>query len=370
MESFYWDNNFLTGIQSVDEQHHCLVDLINRFSELISKNTVVFDDIESIFKELTDYAQYHFRDEEEHMLCMAIDMRHFKNHKEAHQDFLNEVILMHKSVTEENIESAKYLLEFLVSWLAYHILGSDQNMARQISAIQSGVSPDQAYEKEEKKSQSSTEPLLKALNNLFQQVSEKNKTLLKLNESLEETIAERTQELLDANSQLEIISLTDELTGLPNRRDAMRNLSYIWDEAMHHDFSLVCIMIDADHFKEVNDTCGHAAGDKVLTELALTLQHSFRNDDVVCRMGGDEFFVICADTTIEGGVHIAESVCKKVSGLRVETGGKPWHGSISVGVAAHNSNLKNYEELMKMADDAVYIAKKDGRGCVRAAINP
>jgi len=286
-----------------------------------------------------------------------------------HQAFLNEVLLLHESMSEEDFESVKHLLEFLVNWLAYHILGTDQNMARQISAIQSGFSAAQAYEKEEKQRQSSTEPLLKALNNLFSQVSERNKTLLRLNESLEEKVAARTKELSKANAHLEKISLTDALTGLSNRRDAMRKFSLVWEEAEQQNLSVVCIMIDADNFKAVNDTYGHAAGDKVLAELAMTLQHSFRNDDIVCRLGGDEFFVICPNTNLDGGVYIAESVREKVSKLRVETGGEPWRGSISVGVAARNQNTKCYEDLIKMSDIAVYTAKQDGKNCVRTETN-
>ncbi len=370
MESFNWDKNFFTGLDSVDNQHRRLVDLINQFSNLLVQNTIVFDDIKSTFKEVADYAVYHFTDEEALMRREGIDPRHLEPHKKIHQDFLDEVTLMRESVSEDNFDSAKHLLEFLINWLVYHILGSDQNMARQVAAIQSGVSPNQAFEREEKKSRSSTKPLLKALNNLFLQVSERNKTLIKLNESLEEKVADRTRELSKANAYLEKVSITDVLTELPNRRYAMHHLSTMWEEAMQHNSPLVCIMVDADHFKEVNDNYGHDAGDKVLTELAMTLQHSFRNDDVVCRLGGDEFFVICPDTDLEGGVHVAESVRKNVSELRVETGGKPWHGSISVGVAANNSNLKTHEELIKMADIAVYTAKQDGRNCVRTATNP
>ncbi len=367
MESFCWNSNFLTGLQSVDEQHRRLVDLINRFSDLLCENVVAFDDVGRLFDEVASYTQYHFQNEESLMIDVAIDPRHFAHHREAHQDFLKEVLLLHEGMSEENLESAKHLLEFLVNWLVYHILGTDQNMARQILSIQSGASSEQAYEKEERQSQSSTEPLLKALNNLFSQVSERNKTLLKLNESLEEKVAARTEELSKVNAHLERLSLTDALTGLPNRRDAMRQLSLVWKEAVQSDLSLVCIMIDADHFKEVNDTYGHAAGDRVLQELAATLQHSFRNDDIVCRLGGDEFFVICPNTDLDGGVYIAELVRMKVSELRVATGGKSWHGSISVGVAAHNSNSTTYEELVQMADAAVYTAKRDGRNCVRTA---
>jgi diguanylate cyclase (GGDEF)-like protein len=265
------------------------------------------------------------------------------------------------------VQGVKPLLEYLINWLAYHILGSDQNMAHQMEAIQSGVSSEQAFDDEEKESKSTTQLLVRALNNLFAQVSERNKDLFRLNLSLEQKVAARTKELSDANAYLEVISLTDALTGLPNRRDAMRQLSTMWKDSVEHDTPLVCIMIDADHFKAVNDTYGHDAGDRVLVELAQTLKHSFRNDDVVCRLGGDEFFVLCSDTSLEGGVYIAEVVHKTVSELRVKTGGQPWHGSISVGVAAKDSDTASYEDLIKRSDVAVYAAKKDGKNCVRTA---
>ncbi len=367
MKSFQWDKNFLTGLETVDEQHHFLVNIINQYGNLLSKNKVVFNDVETIFKELADYAQYHFQDEEALMHRAGIDQHHLKHHIKVHQAFLHEVMAMHAGISEENLGPAQHLFSFLTNWLAYHILGSDQNMARQILAIQSGVSPDQAYEKEEKESHSSTEPLLAALNSLFQQVSERNKALIRLNQSLEEKVATRTKELLEANIHLEELSLTDVLTGLPNRRHAMRRLSSLWKESIETDSPLVCIMIDADHFKGVNDTYGHDAGDAVLIELATTLQHSFRNDDIVCRLGGDEFFVICPDTDKNGGMLIAEVVRKKVSELRVVTGGEPWHGSVSIGVAPRTSNLNSYEELIKLSDKGVYIAKQDGKNCVRAA---
>ncbi len=365
MKSFQWDSSFITGIEFVDIQHHRLVDLINEYGVLLSNNTIVFSDVESVIKELAMYAQYHFQEEEGLMHSIAIDPRHMEHHKVAHHDFINEVNLMYENLSEDSLDSANHLLEFLINWLAYHILGSDQNMSRQISLIKSGESPSQAYEKEEKESQSSTVPLLKALNNLFNQISERNKSLIKLNQSLEEKVAARTKELSEANAHLEQLSLSDALTGLPNRRKAIQHLSFMWKDAINNDSSLACIMIDADHFKKVNDTYGHDAGDKVLIELAMTLKHAFRNDDILCRLGGDEFFVICPYTNLEGAVYIAELVRKKVSVLRVETGGKPWCGSISLGVAARISDLKNHEELMKLSDIALYTAKQDGKNCVR-----
>lgn len=129
---------------------------------------------------------------------------------------------------------------------------------------------------------------------------------------------------------------------------------------------LVCIMIDADHFKQVNDNYGHDAGDEVLRQLARTLLHAFRNDDLVCCLGGDEFFMICPHADLAGGITIAEITRQKVSEMRVETGGDPWAGSISVGVAMREASMNTFAELVKNADESVYAAKAAGKNCVRA----
>ena len=263
-------------------------------------------------------------------------------------------------------DSAKRLLEFLIHWLAYHILGEDQDMAGQLEAIQAGMSPERAYELREAERDNATEPLLKALNGLFAQVSARNRELVELNQSLEEKVAERTRELNEANLHLEELSLTDALTGLPNRRHAMRQLTTLWNEAVEHRLPLVCILIDADHFKKVNDTHGHDAGDEVLTELARTLKGAVRTDDLVCRLGGDEFFVICPNTDQAGGMLVGETMRESVSRLRVPTGDGHWVGSISVGVASRSDQIEDFEALIKLADDSVYAAKRAGKDCVKS----
>ncbi len=368
MQSFQWNKNFETGLFDVDEQHHQLVDKINNFSNLITNNDIHFEHISSLFNELADYAAYHFNEEEALMISAGIDSQHLDKHIKIHQEFIQEVCSMFSIVSENNTVAIKRLLDFLTHWLAYHILGTDQNMARQIESIQQGATPKEAFEQEEKEASGATKPLLFALNNLFHQVSERNKELLQLNQSLEEKVAKRTKDLSEANLHLEELALTDTLTGLSNRRHCMGLLEIFWKESVHGQTALSCVMIDADHFKVVNDNWGHDAGDLVLKQLAKTLQNSFRNDDIVCRLGGDEFLVICPNTDLQGGLYISEQVRKIVSDLKVPTGETFWNSSVSVGVASREKDMKNMEELIKMADKSVYIAKKAGKNCVKSII--
>ena len=366
MESFHWDDHFVTGLKEVDQQHHHLVDMVNQFGALLSENEVDADALESLFNKLAEYAIYHFKEEERLMVEFSIDQRHISNHMEVHQKFVEEVMTMHKGITAENPEGASDLLSFLTHWLAYHILGLDQNMARQIEAIQSGSTPALAYEAEEKQLDSATEPLLVALDALFQQVSERNRELSLLNQSLEAKVEERTRELSEANLKLEELSLTDALTDLPNRRYGMQQLEEKWNESIANSTPLVCMIVDADHFKEINDAYGHDAGDTVLIELAAALQNAARESDVVCRLGGDEFIIICPDTSFDDGMVIAEHICNRVSELSVQAGDGVWLGSISVGLGSRNAEMNTYEELIKSADLSVYEAKRDGKNCVRS----
>ena len=365
MQSFQWSPCFMTGLTTVDEQHHRLVDVINQFGDLLLRpQGSCSEELEAVLGELANYAKVHFQDEEVLMVQAGLDPRHVTHHQDQHAKFLQDVTYLHAGLQSGNQQDAKALLEFLSNWLAYHILGTDQLMTCLMNASKSGQSQEEAYQIYQASKDPATATLLQAMNRLFHQVSERNRDLFELNRTLESRVTERTQELLKVNQQLENMAMTDVLTGLPNRRHAMLALQADWQTAQANGQPLACMMLDADGFKTINDSFGHDAGDEVLCELAMTLKHTVRNDDLVCRLGGDEFLIICGNTTLDGAMQIAEKLRHEVSLMRVSAGGGVWPGSISLGVAVASAATSGVDQLLKTADEGLYLAKRNGRNCV------
>ena len=362
MTTFQWTTEFETGLETVDEQHHRLVDVINRYGDQVAEGHLDSGMLAPLLKELLDYTRYHFNEEEKLMEDRGLDPRHTDSHRQEHADFIAEVSNLRSGMSFVRSEDLQHLYDFLIHWLAFHILGADQNMARQIHSCSRGISPPEAYIRQEVETRESTAPMLTALNNLFTLVSSRNRDLVRLNESLEQKVKERTSNLEQANRQLEMMALTDVLTGLRNRRYALKALESLWEES--RGTPLACMMIDADDFKPVNDTYGHDAGDRVLIRLAETLQDHLRTDDILCRMGGDEFLVICPATDAAGVNHVAESLLREVNRLTVDLGNGHWRGRVSIGVAVQSPGMTGWNDLIKSADNAVYRAKETGRNRV------
>jgi diguanylate cyclase (GGDEF)-like protein len=169
-------------------------------------------------------------------------------------------------------------------------------------------------------------------------------------------------ELRASREALLKLSITDELTGLYNRRAFNERL----DEAMRlsnrHDFPLSLLLIDADHFKSFNDTFGHPEGDQVLRTLSACATKLFRVTDVCARIGGEEFAIILPNTPSEGALTIADRFRESLSQARWTK--RPV--TVSIGVATRIASQQEYPfDLITRADRALYLAKADGRNCTR-----
>jgi diguanylate cyclase (GGDEF)-like protein len=158
-------------------------------------------------------------------------------------------------------------------------------------------------------------------------------------------------------------ALTDELTKLPNRRALAQRFLQEMQRARRHKNAIAFLMIDLDHFKQVNDTYGHLNGDAVLHELAQILAGSARESDVCARYGGEEFALILHETTESGAKILAERIRAKVAAATFPGGLKL---TISIGVAATDDSAL-FTQLMDRADQALYAAKQGGRNQVKIA---
>ena len=156
----------------------------------------------------------------------------------------------------------------------------------------------------------------------------------------------------------------DALTGLLNRREFEHRLTQLLSEAKSNDKVHGLLYLDLDQFKVVNDTCGHIAGDELLTQLSLRLKQCVRDNDVVARLGGDEFGVLLEGCPAERAHRIAEDLRAAVQGFRFTWVGKAFELGVSIGVVTVTAASESIVELMSLADSACYAAKDAGRNRV------
>jgi diguanylate cyclase (GGDEF)-like protein len=167
-------------------------------------------------------------------------------------------------------------------------------------------------------------------------------------------------ELALSNQRLQELAMTDSLTGLPNRRYGIDRLEQEWANATRSGHPVFCMMVDVDRFKLINDTYGHHLGDEALKLVAASLRHAARKEDVVCRLGGEEFLVICSNTNDEACFQYAERLRQQVASQPLQVQGKTIHITVSIGLSS-NTNHKNVESMMHIADERLYAAKAAGR---------
>ena len=164
--------------------------------------------------------------------------------------------------------------------------------------------------------------------------------------------------------RLQAAAFTDALTELPNRRYAMKQLESEWASIARSGRPLTLILFDIDHFKSVNDNFGHDIGDVVLRKVAQTVKDQVRASDEVCRIGGEEFVIICKNTDLREGGFVAERIRSAVESCVIPDGGFNRSVTLSLGVAGTVGAEGTFNELLKRADEAVYEAKGSGRNKV------
>jgi diguanylate cyclase (GGDEF)-like protein len=187
-----------------------------------------------------------------------------------------------------------------------------------------------------------------------------NEELRQMNAELEDIVAARTEELVEKNRMLEVLSVTDKLTGLYNRRKLDEVLEEELVRAQRYQVDVSIIMLDIDHFKQVNDTHGHGVGDAVLVAMAKLLREQTRDADALGRLGGEEFLVVCPHSNAEGSLHAATKLREAIAGHHF-----PGVGQVtsSFGIASCRPD-DTAVTILARADAALYRAKGAGRNRV------
>lgn len=195
-----------------------------------------------------------------------------------------------------------------------------------------------------------------SISRYIKRISSAEKQLEAFQKGIEKEVRKRTVEIEEANRNLINIAKTDPMTRLFNKAAILDILDRMTSEKSNAQFSI--LMFDIDHFKTINDTKGHTEGDKCIKKLARLSKAATREQDMVCRFGGDEFIIILPEVNTAQAMIVAERLRKKV--ITTETP----HMTISIGVATFPDDALTTSDIIKEADNALYISKSLGRNTV------
>lgn len=165
-------------------------------------------------------------------------------------------------------------------------------------------------------------------------------------------------------NKAKLLSETDELTGLYNRRGFAIAVDPLFGQAVRYKRAASMLMIDVDRLKYVNDTFGHETGDRMLKLIAQCIGNELRQTDVVARYGGDEFVALLSETPSRGALEVSNRIKEAVAACRLDNGHKQVTLSVSIGIATYPDDGHNIDSLLARADRAMYLAKQGGRNGV------
>jgi diguanylate cyclase (GGDEF)-like protein len=183
--------------------------------------------------------------------------------------------------------------------------------------------------------------------------------------SLQEELTRKNAELEVLNAENRRLAETDALTGLLNRRGFFLGAERDFLRARRYNQKFGVILIDIDHFKDVNDRWGHQVGDQALAGLAAVLKAGVRDSDLLARYGGEEFMLIALDGDVEAAGRVADRLRQAIEDAEIATDAGLVRLTVSIGVAAYEAGTTSLDEIIGRADRALYEAKSDGRNRVR-----
>jgi len=199
---------------------------------------------------------------------------------------------------------------------------------------------------------------------IFRDITERKTAEMEIKKANDQ-LKHQLSEIKTLQAELRRQAIRDPLTKLYNRRYLEESLEREMSRALRENVPLCVLMMDIDHFKVFNDTYGHRAGDAILRELGkLLLQDTRNGGDIPCRYGGEEFVIVLTNTSLRNAGSRAERFRAAFDKLRVSVGGKELQATISIGVAAFPTHGSTADDVLHVADKALYKAKETGRNCV------
>ncbi len=357
-EIFPWNNNFETGIDEIDEQHKKLIELLNNLANILTQEETV--EIESAFFELAQYTQYHFESEE------TIWKKHLKDndlifsHEKSHKSFLPKVIEI-RSKNDNLQDTIEEIVLFLIRWLAFHIIDEDKRLSLIIHSMENGKNINEAKYISDEIMGGSMKIMVETVLSMYDNLSLKAIELIK--EKKARLKAEK--ELKSINVKLHKLSITDQLTGLYNRRHFEEIFNRELQKCKRAKTYLNVILFDIDYFKKLNDTYGHDMGDKALKILSSCLKKNIKRwTDYIFRVGGEEFVIIVTNEDLENLINLTKILQKELKKLAItnENSTVSKYLTISGGIISLIPTLEDtIDTIMKKADERLYEAKEQGR---------
>lgn len=358
-EIFPWNENFETGIEEIDNQHKSIVILLNKLAYSLTKDEI--SEVEGIFKELSEYANFHFKYEEKIWQEYINDKRLIDLHKDKHISFLPIVEeLREKNKNKNRHEQVEEIVLFLIRWLAFHIVDDDKRMALIIKSLKEGKELSEAIYITDEIMSGSLKKLIEAILSMYDDLSIKAINLIR--ERTARIKAE--EELIEINERLRELSITDQLTKLYNRRYFDEVLDRELAKARRYKTHIGLILIDIDHFKNLNDTYGHSYGDTALINVANCFRKTCkRPNDFVFRIGGEEFVILITNEDNQNILSLCKILQNNIKELQIDNPNEVSNYlTLSGGIY---SGIPSFEEtkdsILKFADEKLYKAKKDGR---------